>query len=251
MKNDTRLPERMAEFSLGEPRSKRDYNRRLFRVVAIRYDLITRLLSFGQDRYWKAVLLRRVTGRRPGEILDVACGTGDLAINLALRLPEARVMAMDLTPEMLHRARRRAARRGGRAGTIHFHQGDMGELFYEANQFDLVTAGYALRNAPDLATTVTELRRVLRPDGVLGILDFSRSDTPAISSAQVGLLRLWGRIWGRLLHGNPDAYGYIAESLRRFPARSQFLHLLRVGGFGSVSEQRFFFGIIAVIIARP
>lgn len=257
MKNDTKLSERMAQFDLGEPGSKRDYNRRLFRVVATRYDVITRLLSFGQDRYWKEVLLRRVSRRVPRDILDVACGTGDLTLALARRLPDARVVGMDLTPEMIHRARRRAARAqrraaraGGPAGTIQFDLGDMSALTYHDSQFDLVTAGYALRNAPDLTATIAELHRVLRPGGVLGILDFSRSDAPAISAAQVGLLRFWGRLWGRLLHGNPEAYGYIAESLRRFPARSRFLDLLHHGGFRTIRERRFFFGIIAVVIAR-
>ncbi|MFW5828480.1 MAG: class I SAM-dependent methyltransferase, partial [Alkalispirochaeta sp.] len=125
MKNDTKLSERMAQFNLGEPQSKRDYNRRLFRVVATRYDLITRLLSFGQDRYWKEVLLRHVTRHAPGEILDVACGTGDLTLELARRLPDARIVGMDLTPEMIHRARRRAARAGGPATKIRFDLGDM------------------------------------------------------------------------------------------------------------------------------
>jgi len=240
----------MAQYDLGEPGSKRDYNRRLFRVVATRYDLITRLLSFGQDRYWKEVLLRHGSRRVPQEILDVACGTGDLTLELARRLPDARVVGMDLTPEMIRRARRRAARAGGPAETIQFDLGDMSALTYRDSQFDLVTAGYALRNAPDLTATIAELHRVLRPGGVLGILDFSRSDAPAISAAQVGLLRFWGRLWGRFLHGNPEAYGYIAESLRRFPPRSRFLDLLRRGGFRAIRERRFFFGIIAVVIAR-
>jgi len=246
----------MAQFNLGEPQSKRDYNRRLFRVVATRYDLITRLLSFGQDRYWKEVLLRHVSRGVHREILDVACGTGDLTIALAQRLPEARVTGMDLTPEMIHRARRRAARAapaapaGGTAGAIQFDLGDMSALTYRDTRFDLVTAGYALRNAPELTAAIAELHRVLRPGGVLGVLDFSRSDLSAISAAQVGLLRFWGRLWGRFLHGNPEAYGYIAESLRRFPARSQFLDALHRGGFRSIRERRFFFGIIAVVIAR-
>lgn len=250
MKSDTKLRERMAQFDLADSRSKRDYNRRLFRVVATRYDLVTRLLSFGQDRYWKAVLLQRVTRRPAGEVLDVACGTGDLAIELSHRFPKARVTAMDLTPEMLTRARRRALRRGGPATMIRFEQGDMGELSYESGRFDLITAGYALRNAPDLPGAAREFFRVLAPGGVVGVLDFSRSDLAAISSAQVGLLRIWGYLWGQLLHGNPEAYGYIAESLRRFPPRSEFLSLLHGVGFRSISERRFFFGIITVLIAR-
>lgn len=253
MKNDTKLSERMAQFNLGEPQSKRDYNRRLFRVVATRYDLITRLLSFGQDRYWKEVLLRHVIRHAPREILDVACGTGDLTIALAQRFPEAGVTGMDLTPEMIDRARRRAggaAESGGPAGSIQFDLGDMSALTYRDTRFDLVTAGYALRNAPELTTTIAELHRVLRPGGVLGVLDFSRSDRSAISAVQVGLLRFWGRLWGRFLHGNPEAYGYIAESLRRFPARSRFLDALHRGGFRNIWERRFFFGIIAVVIAR-
>jgi demethylmenaquinone methyltransferase/2-methoxy-6-polyprenyl-1,4-benzoquinol methylase len=250
VKIDTRLRERIAHFDLADARSKREYNRRLFRVVAVRYDLITRILSFGQDRYWKRVLLQRVTRRGADEVLDVACGTGDLAIELARHLPAARITAMDLTPEMLIRAQRRAAQQGGAATEIRFDQGDMGELTYASQRFDVVTAGYALRNAPDLRRATGEIYRVLAPGGVVGVLDFSRSDTTAISTAQVGLLRVWGRIWGQLIHGNPEAYGYIAESLRRFPPRSEFSSLMRSTGFRSISERRFFFGMITVLIAR-
>ncbi|MDA3951441.1 MAG: class I SAM-dependent methyltransferase [Spirochaeta sp.] len=288
MNTDRRFRERLSAFDLGDSTSKRDYNRRLFGVVATRYDVITRVLSFGQDRHWKRVLFTRLAPRagavgtpggnraRQAEILDVACGTGDLAIGAGRRWRDATVTGIDLTPEMVVRARRRAAA-AEVSSRVQFVVGDMTALPVPADRFDVITAGYALRNAPDLDAAIGELYRVLqparsaragrgsggdsergvsRPDngpaagGIVGLLDFSRSDRPWVSTVQVGLLRVWGRLWGLLLHGNPEVYGYISESLRRFPTHDELLRRMGQAGFRRVRSRRFFFGIVAVITAR-
>jgi demethylmenaquinone methyltransferase/2-methoxy-6-polyprenyl-1,4-benzoquinol methylase len=280
---DRRFRERLSAFDLNDSKSKRDYNRRLFGVVATRYDVITRVLSFGQDRHWKRVLFARLTPHaaavgspgddraRHAEVLDVACGTGDLTIGAAVRWRDATVIGIDLTPEMVVRARRRASA-SEVSRRVQFVVGDMTALPAPDDRFDVITAGYALRNAPDLDEAIGELYRVLRPArflraahslggdsgqdagppaaGIVGLLDFSRSDRPWVSTVQVGLLRIWGRLWGLLLHGNPEVYGYISESLRRFPTHSDLIHRLRGAGFRRVRSRRFFFGIVAVITAR-
>jgi ubiquinone/menaquinone biosynthesis methyltransferase len=226
--------ERLADFDLRRPASKRDYNRRLFRAVAPRYGAVTRLLSFGLDAFWKRALVTRLPRYADDnpQALDLACGTGDLSLRLARRFPTGRIEGLDLSPAMLARARRR---RG--AGAIRFRLGDLGRLPYPSESFHLVTGGYALRNAPDLRQCLREVFRVLAPGGTAAFLDFNRSPVPWLGGLQVRLLSAWGGLWGWLLHGNPEVYAYIAETLALFPDRTRFEALLRELGFRRVRSR--------------
>lgn len=244
---DRSFRERLSDYDLGDAVSKREYNRRLFAVVAGRYDAVTTLLSFGRDRRWKRYLVTSLPRDGVHKALDIACGTGDLTYAVATHSPNARVTGIDLTPEMVRRARR--LWRGFEA-MIDFAIGDMSALPYPAGHFDLVTGGYALRNAPDLDATLREIYRVLAPKGRLALLDFSHADSPGVASLQIGILRLWGRVWGKLLHDNPEVYGYISESLRRFPSKKGLERKLRQTGFRNVRSRTFFLGLIAVTFAR-
>lgn len=235
----------MGAYDLSDPASKREYNRRLFRVVATRYDAITRVLSFWQDHSWKQRLLETLPEGDLRRIVDLACGTGDLTEALARRYPSAEITGVDLSPEMLARARRRL-----KAAAVRFVEADMGELPLSDGSVNLVTGGYAVRNAPDLEALLREVKRVLAPGGLFVILDFSHSHTSLASTFQIGLLRFWGRLWGALLHGNPEVYGYIAESLRRFPSRPELEKRLRQAGFRRVRSRSFFFGLIAITRGR-
>jgi demethylmenaquinone methyltransferase/2-methoxy-6-polyprenyl-1,4-benzoquinol methylase len=226
--------ERLADFDLRRPASKRDYNRRVFRAVAPRYGVITRLLSFGMDAWWKRALVTRLprAADQAPRALDLACGTGDLSLLLARRFPAGQVEGLDLSPAMLARARRR---RG--AGGIRFRLGDLGRLPYPEASFRLVTGGYALRNAPDLRQCLREVFRVLAPGGTAAFLDFNRSPVPWLGRLEVRLLSAWGGLWGWLLHGNPEVYAYIAETLALFPDRARFEALLRELGFRRVRSR--------------
>jgi demethylmenaquinone methyltransferase/2-methoxy-6-polyprenyl-1,4-benzoquinol methylase len=176
--------------------TKRLYNRELFREVAPRYDLVTRILSFGRDAAWKRALISRLSSENVHRILDLACGTGDLTRALAVRFPDAEVTGLDLTPEMLARA--------SGNDRIVWKQGDMCDTGLPDGSIDLVTGGYALRNAPDLDTALDEIHRVLRPGGELAVLDFSASSRPLFRALHFGLLMFWGSLWGLLLHGKPS-----------------------------------------------
>jgi demethylmenaquinone methyltransferase/2-methoxy-6-polyprenyl-1,4-benzoquinol methylase len=257
-----RFAERLENYDLADARSKLEYNRRLFAVVAGRYDAVTTVLSFGRDRTWKRYLVASLPEAGVHEALDIACGTGDLTFAVAERYPHAHVTGIDLAAEMLARARRNARRWAAglvaarpaqdpaHSGSVRFEMGNMSDLPYEDGRFDLVTAGYAFRNAPDLPAALRSAFRVLRPAGTLAILDFSHADQSASASLQIGLLRIWGRLWGKLLHDNPEVYGYIAESLRRFPSRRALEGQLRGVGFRRVRSRTFFLGLIAVTFAR-
>ena len=142
--------------ALSAPDTKSRYVRRLFATIAERYDLITRLLWYGQDRRWKARLVT-LSAAAPGtRALDLACGTGDIAFALAAR--GAQVSGLDITFRMLQLAR-------AKGSAASFLAGDMLALPFRDGEFDLVTAGYGLRNVPDIPRALTEIRRVLKPGG--------------------------------------------------------------------------------------
>ncbi len=236
--------ERLREYDLSDPDRKLSYNRRLFRVVAPRYDLATRLLAFGQDQRWKRHLVRHLPRSDNVRALDLACGTGDLTLRLTRRFLRGSVTGVDMDGRMLASARRRLRS----AGTANWSlvQADMTRLPLESAQFDVVTGGYALRNAPDLRMALEEIHRVLRPGGSVAVLEFRRSPNARIAALELRLLAGWGRFWGIVLHGDADVYGYIAESLRHFPDAQELNRLLRAAGFSSVRGRTLMVGLLAI-----
>jgi demethylmenaquinone methyltransferase/2-methoxy-6-polyprenyl-1,4-benzoquinol methylase len=228
---------------LDDPERKRVYNRALFREIAPRYDFITRALSLGRDRAWKRALVRALPDQPSPRCLDLATGTGDLALLLARRYPAGHVLGIDLTRDMVDRAHAAAGE-----PNVQFAQGDMGALDQPDGSFDVVTGGYALRNAPDLGVALAEVHRVLAPDGTAAFLEFSRPDQPFAGRLELGLLSLWGGFWGWLVHGTPEVYTYIAESLRRFPSRREFAALVARHGFAIRHRRRFMAGIVELTV---
>ncbi len=232
-----------------EATSKRDYNRLLFDVVALRYDVVTRLLSFGWDRWWKHRLMRRIGLTNVAVAVDVATGTGDLARRIRRRFPEADVVGVDLSAEMLKRARRGTVESASKyppsSPRLRFAYGDMSALPLQDATADLVTGGYALRNAPNLEETIAEIRRILRPGGRCAFLDFSNG-----GAGRRRILGIWGRFWGLLLNHNRDTYGYIAESLAAFPTPTQLRSHFEAAGFVQVRRLSLFFGFLDIIEAR-
>lgn len=231
--------------ALDAPESKRAYNARLFTEVAPRYDQITRLLSFRRDALWKGDLIARLPAGPAPRCLDIACGTGDLAGLLRNRYPDARITGVDLTDSMLALARQRHAKH-----RIEFVQGDMGHLEADDGSVDILTGGYALRNAPDLLCFLSEVHRVLRPGGIAAFLDFSKPDSRVRAAVHCLLLKIWGGFWGLAFHRNPHVYGYIADSLQRFPARTRLREYFRTSRL--ICREGFprFFGLVEILIVE-
>ena len=154
------------------PESKRAHVRGLFATIADRYDFITRVLSYGQDRRWKARLIREARVASSDVVLDLACGTGDIAL-LAKAAGARRVVGLDLTQRMLVLAR-------NKGGDVPYVAGDMGALPIAASSVNVVTTGYGLRNVPDLDTAIGELARVVKPGGRVLSLDFNRPESAIV-----------------------------------------------------------------------
>ena len=196
------------------PQAKRRYVRQLFATIADRYDLITRVLSYGQDARWKATLVRMANVRAGERALDLACGTGDIAFAVAAR--GARTVGLDITHRMLQLPgppSRRIRRRFVEAAAVAFISGDMTSLPFRSSTFDLVTTGYGLRNVPDLDAAIDEIARVLKPGGRLLSLDFNRPESPVVRAAYLAYLTVVGGLLGWLLHRDPTR-------IDTFPRRS-------------------------------
>jgi demethylmenaquinone methyltransferase/2-methoxy-6-polyprenyl-1,4-benzoquinol methylase len=224
------------------PESKRRHVRALFGTIADRYDLVTRLLSYGQDRRWKARLVREAHVSASDVALDLACGTGDIAL-LVRDAGAGRVIGLDLTHRMLVLARRKG-------GAVDLLVGDMGALPVSAGAVDLVTTGYGLRNVPDLDVAIGELARVLKPGGRLLSLDFDRPASPVLRWAYLVYLDGVGSALGWVLHGDPDTYRYIPASIRRYAGSAGVAELLRAHGFSDVRVIPLLFGLMSLHVAR-
>jgi ubiquinone/menaquinone biosynthesis methyltransferase len=230
---------------LDSPETKRCYNQKLFAEIAPRYRFITRALSFWRDAGWKRDLIAALPAMESPLSVDLACGTGDITLLVASRYPKGSVIGLDVTLAMLDLARRRSS-----CPNVRFIAGDMGCLPLPPDSVDVVTGGYALRNAPDLGIALDEIRRVLKPGGAAAFLDFSKPPARLAQSFEYWTLRLWGGFWGCLLHGNPEVYGYIAESLRRHPDRGRLRDLFRDKGLEVVSSRLYFFGITEMLVVH-
>jgi len=175
--------------------------------------------------------------------VDLACGTGDITRMLAKHYPESSVTGLDLTPAMLDIARKETA-----DASINYVEGSMAELPFENASVDVVTGGYALRNAPDLNQTLDEIARILRPGGSAAFLDFSKPHNRTGQAIGHAALKFWGGFWGLVLHGNPDVYGYIADSLKLYPDRAGLRMRFAERGFRQRSSRRFFCGLLEVVL---
>jgi demethylmenaquinone methyltransferase/2-methoxy-6-polyprenyl-1,4-benzoquinol methylase len=237
-----RMPRAGLAGAFATPTTKRQYVGRLFSTIAGRYDLITRLLSFGRDQRWKARLIDAARIDPGARVLDLACGTGDLAQRAAASA--AFVVGLDLTAPMIVRARQKPE-----AGRIRWLVGDMAALPAAADSFTVVTTGYGLRNVPDLPQALAEIHRVLRPGGRLASLDFDRPESPAVRAVYLAYLTMVGSALGWCLHRDPDTYRYIPASIRRYPGARGVVRLLEAAGFRDIRHLRVLGGLMAIHLA--
>jgi ubiquinone/menaquinone biosynthesis methyltransferase len=219
---------------------------RHFAAAASRYDLATRAMSLGRDGAWKKALVGSLPVLSSPLCVDLACGTGDLAFLLAEKYPAGKIVGMDLSGPMLELARAR-----NRYGNVRFTRQDMAAPGFPAGTIDVVTGGYALRNAPELGPVLDEVRRMLRPGGVAAFLDFAKPATRFLQAPERWLLAAWCGFWGLALHADPGIHGgYIAASLSSFPDRSRLRELIVSRGLEPVSSRRFFLGITELVVFR-
>ncbi len=215
----------------------------MFSSIAPSYDTLNRLLSFGVDRRWRRQAARAALGGGAERVLDVATGTGDLAMTLAEMAPQAEVVGVDFAEPMLDRARAKARAQGAR---IHFEVGDGTRLRFPDDSFDAVTIGYGLRNFDDIDAGLREFLRVLRPGGRLVVLEFP----PPPGGLFGALYRFYfTRVLpavGGLVSGRGSAYRYLPASVMAFPSPQALADLMRAVGFVDVGYHLQTMGVSAI-----
>ena len=258
--------------SISTADGKQRYVRRLFATIADRYDFITGFLSYGQDRRWKRRLIQLARLEPSDRVLDLACGTGDI---VSVAAPQVeRAVGLDITHRMLQLAMQRAdlPPAGGSHELAHsghplasarlrqvasafrrkacFVTGDMLALPFPDCSFTVVTIGYGLRNVPDLQQSLREIRRVLTPQGRVLSLDFNRPSNPIVRGVYLIYLTIVGSALGLALHGDPDTYRYIPESIRNYPGAVGVARMMEELGFTDVRAVRVLGGLMSIHTAR-
>lgn len=222
---------------------------RVFRDVAGRYDLMNDLMSAGVHRLWKDAMVAWLApprGGRPYETLDMAGGTGDIALRIAHRTAgHARVLVADINDAMLAEGRARAAS-DTYGGRLDFACMNAEALPLEDARFDAYTIAFGIRNVPDLDKALAEAHRVLKPGGRFVCLEFSRVTVPLLDDIYERYsFDVIPRI-GELVAGDRDAYQYLVESIRRFPDQAAFADRIAAAGFSRVAWRNLTGGVAAM-----
>jgi demethylmenaquinone methyltransferase/2-methoxy-6-polyprenyl-1,4-benzoquinol methylase len=219
--------------------------RAVFDSVADNYDLMNDLMSGGMHRLWKRFTLSQAALRPGQRALDVAGGTGDLALGLARQVGgEGLVVLSDINWEMLSRGRDRLLD-AGVTGNVGFVQANAERLPFADASFDCVTIGFGLRNVTDKPAALASMRRVLRPGGQLLVLEFSRPAAglkPFYDLYSFKVLPLIGRVVAR----DADSYRYLAESIRMFPDQPTLAGMMRDAGFEDCRWHNLTGGVVAL-----
>ena len=219
----------------------------VFHSVANRYDLMNDLMSGGLHRAWKGALVSAVNPpkSRAFALLDLAGGTGDVAFRvLAAGGAATRATVVDINPDMLDVGRARAAAR--RLAAIDFVEGNAEALPFADRSFDAVTIAFGIRNVPRIEAALREAQRVLAIGGRFLCLEFSTVDVPGLDALYDFYSFNVIPALGRAVTGDPEAYRYLVESIRRFPPPESFADLMRAAGLARVSFRPLTGGIVAL-----
>jgi demethylmenaquinone methyltransferase / 2-methoxy-6-polyprenyl-1,4-benzoquinol methylase len=222
--------------------------REMFTKIAPRYDLLNHLLSLQLDRMWRARtvrILRPILERPNAEVLDLCCGTGDLAFALQ-RKTKGRVWGGDFAHTMLVRAREKDAAEAGDGRRIPFVESDALQLPFADHSFDLVTTAFGFRNLANYQAGLTEIARVLKPDGTAAILEFTEPRPGWFGDLYRWYFRSVLPRLGGLISGDRAAYSYLPSSVAKFLRPEELTELMRRNGFGKVEARVWTGGTVAL-----
>lgn len=224
--------------------AKKNFVVKMFDDIAPTYDKLNHLLSLNVDKSWRKKAVKRIIQNKPQRLLDIACGTGDFAIALAQAgVPE--VMGVDISEGMLEVGRKKVAELGL---NIEMKVDNSESLSMADNSLDAISVAFGVRNFEHLQVGLNEMCRVLRPGGMVCVLELSVPSNPIL---------LWGYklyflhvlpFFGGLISGNRQAYKYLPASVLNFPKPDAFCGMLREAGFGQVEARSFTFGLCRMFI---
>ena len=229
--------------------TKKEEVREMFDNIAPKYDLLNHTLSMSIDRVWRRRVVGEVRRAKPGRILDVATGTGDLAIAMARRIRDVQVLGVDLSEQMLAVARRKIEARG-LDGRIVLDRGDAERLAVADASVDVATVAFGVRNFGDLGAGLRELARTIKPGGKVVILQFSRPRNRVFRALyEFYSYKILPRIGG-LVSRDKRAYEYLPASVGEFPAPEEFMAMMARAGFRNCRARSQSFGIAQIYIGE-
>ena len=237
MKHDTVTPYQSSD-------SKKEQVAQMFDNISHRYDFLNNLLSFGIQKGWRKKCVRLLKDKNPKQILDVATGTGDFAIECAKLQPE-RIVGIDISEGMMKIGNEKI-RKLNLDKIISLEKGSAENASYENDSFDAIVIGYGVRNFEDLTKGLTNLLRMLKPGGEIVILEFSYPTNPVIKSLYTFYFSYVTPLIGRIFSKDPRAYSYLTESVKAFPNNQNFVDILSRLHYKDASYRTLSFGIAAI-----
>ncbi|HOY49741.1 MAG TPA: bifunctional demethylmenaquinone methyltransferase/2-methoxy-6-polyprenyl-1,4-benzoquinol methylase UbiE [Flavobacteriales bacterium] len=225
--------------------SKRKQVEKMFDNISDNYDFLNRSLSFGIDIWWRKKMLGKLKGIEINRLLDIATGTGDVAIAASKQLNPKSIIGVDISDGMLAVGRVKIEKKG-LSQIIELQNADSENLPFESNSFDAVTVAFGVRNFEHLSIGLQEMNRVLRPGGKVVILEFSRPRIFPIRQLYDFYFRYFCPWWGKLISKDNSAYRYLYESVSVFPEGDEFLTIAKNSGFKDLQAQRVTFGIVSL-----
>ena len=214
----------------------------MFGSIARRYDLANHILSCGADFYWRNRAAQIVANWRPKEVIDLATGTGDLALAIQKKLPEAQIVGADFLREMLEIANRKGLRQTVVADAM--------KLPFADSSVDCITVAFGLRNIENCGAALREMARILRPGGRLLILEFSLPRFSILRAAYRLYLHWFLPILGSFLTNQKTAYAYLGESIEEFPNGEAMVRLVEANGFRDAAAGPLSGGIVTIYTAE-
>jgi demethylmenaquinone methyltransferase/2-methoxy-6-polyprenyl-1,4-benzoquinol methylase len=225
--------------------TKKEQVEQMFDKIAFRYDFLNHFLSAGIDIAWRKKAIRQLKKTDPKLVLDVATGTGDVAILTSKLLKPTKVIGIDISDKMLEIGRKKIIKLQ-LADKIELLKGDSETISFAANSFDAVTVAFGVRNFQDLEKGLLEIKRVMRPGGKLVILEFSKPTLPVIKNIYNFYLNKIAPKIGTIISKNKNAYQYLNESVKKFPERKSFVDILNKLGYKNTSCKTLSLGICSI-----
>lgn len=229
-------------------RSKTEQVQEMFDSIAPAYDFMNRAMTFGIDHLWRNKAVKMIGRHKPQSILDVATGTGDLAIKLARKLNTQHITGIDLSEGMLEIGRKKVAE-ARLDNIIDFSQGDCLNLPFDNNSFDCVTVAYGVRNFEHLNKGYCEMLRVLRPGAMICVIELSTPTSPIVKPLYKFYTRCIIPFIGRMVSKDVKAYSYLPESIAAVPQGNDMLQLMSEAGFNDCKYRRLTFGTCTIYTA--
>jgi demethylmenaquinone methyltransferase/2-methoxy-6-polyprenyl-1,4-benzoquinol methylase len=228
--------------------SKKEQVASMFNNISYRYDFLNHFLSMGIDKLWRKKAIRILSKQKVESLLDIACGTGDFSI-AALKLKPQSIVGADISEGMLKVGEKKVAKKGLQ-NIISFELGDSENLRFDDESFDAITVGFGVRNFENLEKGLSEMNRVLKKDGQVAILEFSKPTIFPVKHIYNFYFKHILPGVGKLVSKDVSAYAYLPESVLEFPDGKEFVEIMEKIGYNDIKEYRLSFGIASIYHAK-